>query len=411
MSRMRAVDYILSALCVLTVTLLAACTSGTTSTATHGASAMSTPTATPAFAQGPQLVWRDADAPPMAGGRLTTYTVAPNDGQTIYGCAGIGPAGPSSVMTFVTHDSGSHWTAESAITPPANISYCTITVDTTDKRIIALNINSAPQGAPPEAITAMCYISLDSGAHWHALAGHRVITQMASYQGRLYAAARAMTSQTDMVSDVWESDDQLQSWRPLHVAAAAVNPAFWLNPVNGALLAMNFPPVDATISMALSGDGGATWNTRTLPATIPSTGDLVIAPAPNGAQWRLCATVQASAAGSMNTLQCSADTGQTWAPVPIPNITDYSPKGFTFIAGTDVFAIMSDGSLLASVLTNSGTGGEALYRLPPNARQWQAIGSVSGDMIRMTTSTGPGDGMLWTSFRSASTPFAVASLP
>lgn len=105
---------------------------------------------------------------------------------------------------------------------------------------------------------------------------------------------------------------------------------------------------------------------------------------------------------------CSANLGVTWTSATGLNTNQTSPKGFTFSAPIDVFAIADNGSLLAS------PGSAQFDALPPGATTWAPmsdapITSATGGLP--TYITGPGGGMLWTPGGSVSQPFATAAYP
>ncbi len=273
-------------------------------------------------------------------------------------------------------------------------------------------------GANSGAASYVSYLSQDGGATWRALpqAGPHSAMSLTSFGGEVYAAGFGLSASGAELRDVWVSRDGGRSWRALGASSLAPNPNIWANPQTGELLGTN--NYDLVPTLWRSENGGASWSRISVPDVVGEGGQQTFIVASNGSGWRICAAgTAASGPNAKNTLACSADLGNTWTHPPALNPSQYSPKGFTFTAPSDVFAIADDGALLA--FYDDITSGIQLEALAPGASAWTPLNApssapgtpqavASGSVASSVYTTGPGDGMLWINSGAAATPFATA---
>lgn len=379
---------------------LAAC-GQTSSTSPQSGATAATATPLTALASGPTLDWHAITLP--ASGQLI---VAPSDGDVAFLYAASG----GNERLWVTRDRGAHWSQTGAVPASSNGTYTGLVVDDTDPNVLVADVDTAKLGASPQLDEESALASFDGGATWHALAGHQLVWQFASYHGQIYAARDAATTSGAEVRNLWVSDDGMRSWRVVGPPQTATNPSFWLDPRTGSLLAMDTftnPP-----TLMRSDNGGSHWSQITVP---PYTETVIVKPfatAAGSSPWLICSTASVGPAPTgtnvRNLLACSSDGGQTWQDRPTLNLSQLSPKGFTFIAPMDAFALASDGSELATV-TNV-TEATNLYRLPPGASAWQTLGPLA-NLGEPMYRAAPGAGVLWHQGSSGPLDYLTASYP
>lgn len=372
--------------------------------------ATATATATPAPVN---LTWQVASPASETASAPSAYTVAPSDGRVAYGCGFTSVGAAMGALIWSTRDSGRSWSTGVALPYSGMLSECSIIVDANDPRRVAVWLNTAKIGASPEDTSVMAFLSQDGGATWRALpkAGPRVVMNMTSYGGAIYAAGGGLSASGADLRDVWVSRDGGRSWRALGATSLSPNPLVWANPQTGELLGTN--NYDLVPTLWRSENGGMTWTRVPVPNVAGAGGQQAFIVAPNGASWRMCATGSTSSGpNTNNTLACSADLGKTWASPIGLNPSQKSPKGFTFTAPADVFAITHDGSLLASY--DDVRSGIQFESLAPGASAWAPMSNppvVSSTGGTPVYTTGPGGGMLWVPGGDTAHPFATAVYP
>ena len=194
----------------------------------------------------------------------------------------------------------------------------------------------------------------------------------------------------------------MRTWHPILQGFAdfgdfADSAAFWLNPANGALL------VADTDVFWSSVDAGAHWTKIAVPG-LGAPGENVVVQAPVADQpWHLCAANdddQDLKNLKPNTLTCSSDGGQTWQSAPALNITFTNGKGAngkgTFATPTDVFALASDGAILALSSGSAGPWSKAtiVWRRTPSSGSRSTLRLAHSANLRYYPA--PGGGVLWT---------------
>jgi hypothetical protein len=339
--------------------------------------------------------------------------VAPGDGNVAYFCVSPamrdGHALETNAHIYVTRDRGQTWARGGDIPIAAQpqssgkpfMLECSIIVDASRPDIAVVETEWLQLGADGDISLITSYASFDYGAHWRKLiypSPFAIGPKMARYGEAIFASGAAQIRGGS--PNLWVSHNQMTTWQPLAFPANAVASDFWLNPSTGALLvAANRTGSDDSLLFS-SVDGGAHWTQ--LPAPSSSGPAWVVQPAQGTAPWRICRATAAHGIPKANALTCSGDGGQTWATRPALNLAQNSPKGFQFYASVSVFALASDGAVLATAMSVTAT--TRLYRLPADSSVWQDLGptptySSLGPTYSLT-STG---GALWLSGSEALT--------
>lgn len=363
--------------------------------------AKSIPTAAPL----PQLHlhWQPMTMPP--GNSVIPYTLgfAPSDGDTVYACNVAANASSQQLHLWVTHDRSAHWTHLADLTVHAGSNQCTIVVDEWQPTIAIVAVTWAPMGASPGLSSYASYATLDGGATWHQLTGPYpyLVRQLATIAGVTYADLSIQLPGSGG-DELATSNDGLRTWQPLPqtqtFGLGNGNSGFWLDPKTGALLIEGTP--SAGTSLWRSDDRDMHWTQVMASPALTDPSAVVLVQTPQaGASWHLCiATSPGDGRTPSNSLTCSLDGGQTWSARPGLNVAFNNPSKGTFYAPTDVFAIDDSGAVLADVSVSDFTNNTiatTLYRLAPQARQWQRIGSYAGQAFPIELySTASGD-ILW----------------
>jgi hypothetical protein len=384
-----------------------------------------TPTLTSsATTLGPRLVWQQAHFPSGieatdTSRALAPLVVAPGNGDVAYLC--VAPSqGETNGRIYVTRDRGQTWTRGGDIPvgaqPQSNgkafLLECRIMVDATRPDTTVVETEWLQLGEDSDISRISSFASFDYGAHWRKLVyptPFAIGPKMASYQSAIFASGAAQILSHDQTQNrdapgLWISRDQMKTWLPLTLPSNTFASDFWLNPSTGALLiAANRQGSNDSLLFS-SVAGGARWTQLPAPSTSGIT--WVVQPPQGAAPWRICGAVAPSPSTSSqpqgNTLTCSSDSGQTWTTRSALNLAQNSPKGFQFYASVSVFALASDGAVLATAMAVTATS--RLYRLPTGSAVWQDLGSTptySGlGPTYSPTSTG---GALWLSGSEALT--------
>jgi hypothetical protein len=355
----------------------------TVAAATRTPTVATTPTLTSSTTvTGPQLSWQPVPYP--SGATNWSTAVAPNDGDIAYTCVAPAP-GETNAHTSVTRDRGRDWVQGGDVPvgaqPPSTSKPftldCSMVVDATHPDTAVVATDWLQAGASGDLSQISNFASFDYGAHWQKLVYAHPFAigplEMASYAGSIYAFGTGQIP--GGVQGLWVSHDQMQTWQPLALPANAAVSAFWLSASTGALLVATNGEGSGDSLLLTSTDGGAHWTQ--LPA--PSSAQMAwVVQAPQGNKpWQICGAAAPPPDRSqpqLDTLTCSSDGGQTWATRPALNLVQNSPKGFQYVAPTDVFALASDGAVLATVIEPT----IHVYRLPAGSTVWQDLGPQPG---------------------------------
>jgi hypothetical protein len=332
--------------------------------------------------------------------------VAPGDGDVAYTYTSP-PAGSGSAQSYVTCDRGATWTRAGAFavgSPPSTqtgakpfVLQGAIVVAADDPAIAVTSMVWLQAGATGDVSLYSNAVTFDSGAHWQTLPGHATFSQLATYQGRIYAQ-RLTERAGGTVSVLFVSTDHMSTWQPIDTGLPAPVHAFRLSPSTGALLAETDGQGVTSDLFYTSTDAGATWKKLAAPQFNPTNQGWIVQ-IPVGSQpWRICAVTGPTSPNGNGVgaqpaaMTCSIDGGQTWVSRPALNLVEHSPKGFQFYASGGAFAIAADGAVLASAVESP----MHIYRLPAGATVWQDLGpqpnsSSAGPTYYPTVS----GGVLW----------------
>jgi photosystem II stability/assembly factor-like uncharacterized protein len=386
--------------------MLAGCGHAENLAAAATMTATTTPTAINLTWQAASPVLEGATAPML-------YAPAPSDGLVAYACGSTGSGATTRALIWKTGNAGRSWSKGVALPYSGPLSYCSLIVDANDPQRVSVWLNTAKMGASPNIGNVVSYLSQDGGATWRTLpkGGPYIMLSMASSGNVIYASGSGLSASGADLRDVWVSRDGGRSWRALEASELSPNPLIWANPQTGELLGTN--NYDLVPTLWRSENGGASWAQIKAPNVAGAGGGQSFIVAPNGAGWRICATgTTAPGPNEKNALACSVDLGATWASPIGLNPSQQSPKGFTFTASSDVFAIANDGSLLASY--DDINSGIQFEMLAPGASAWTplsdppVVSSTGGEPVY---TSGPGGGMLWVSSGNTAHPFATAIYP
>jgi hypothetical protein len=361
---------------------LAATNTPTVPAVTSTQTVATTPTLTSSTTvTGPQLSWQPVPYP--SGATSFSTTVAPNDGDIAYTC--VAPAqGETNAHTYVTRDRGRDWVrgadvpvgAQPTSTSKPFMLICSMVVDASHPDTVVIATEWLQAGASGDLSQISTFASFNYGAHWQKLVfAHPFAMRiaMASYAGSIYAFGTGQIPGgfQGLSQGLWVSHDQMRTWQPLALPANATVSAFWLNASTGALLVAANGEGSGDSLLFTSTDGGAHWTQLPAPSSAQMTW---VVQAPQGNQpWQICGAAAPPPdrpQPQVSTLTCSSDSGQTWATRPaLTLVVQNGPKGL-FVVPTDVFALASDGAVLATVIDPT----IHVYRLPAGNSVWQDLG-------------------------------------
>ena len=390
------------AVCLLALAaLLAGCAqaSGSPPQATAKSATTSAPTATLTPLPVAPLQWRTAAMPAHSSG--ASFYVAPSDGAVAYAC--LAPASDQSSdpierpLVWLTRDHAQYWSQIASIPADHLNNGCILFVDQRNPAIVVALLTWTPRGAGggPDIRDSTNYVSFNSGATWRKLIDAQPFEmgRTATVNGTTYAMRGVLTG-NGVHTGLWVSHDAMSSWRlidpPQNQTVDATT--FWLSPFSSALLAQYGEPGEVA-SLWSSPDGGAHWSQLTLPDLYAfaaySVGYFAMIPGA-GKPWTICSdtiVLSGSVIGG-DPLVCSRDDGKTWSRLPAFTATSSATDGSQSTPGAinvaadaaaansqdigRVGAMASDGALLALA-----PGG--LYRLTPDAQQWQSLGATPAD--------------------------------
>lgn len=362
------------------------------------------------------LTWHTATQP---SGDNPSYAVAPSDGSTAYAC--VAPGGAFEVTSinqprvWVTHSTAARWTRVSNIPADHLNNGCTIEVDQRNPATAVAILTWMPPGAGNANIADMTnYVTFDSGMSWRKLTDTHPFMMCgrsgsATWNGTIYDIRNVLSGNAGR-SGLWASSDQMTTWRLIDPPGVGVADAatFWMAPTSGDILAAYGEPEQPKTLWETS-DGGAHWKQIfeiTPASTFPSSAEHVAwSPGPNK-PWTICDKAVGVTGNNLQvTLSCSFDGGISWQARP--NITPAPSASGKPNPVAWVFAIASDGALLATVSSSTPNTPDTLYRLSDGASQWQSLGEASASFDTSYIPS-PGSGILWTDPSGAPT---IASYP
>lgn len=320
----------------------------------HNAPTLTRSTITPqAFSQRSLSGWQRQPSVMLPDGIFSWFTQAPDDPQTFYGCSAAQPDangyqqdGP---LTFwYSHDAGAQWS--SVPIPGTKATSCFVTVAPDAPSHIGLESQYA--GATP-AQNVGCsqlavFLSMDGGAHWHALpslpdapiqAGHNTYCSVS-----LWPSARHLYLFYDYSR--W-------SGRPDH------------------------PTWTGGTSLARSDDGGQTW--KRLDENLPPESDESFDPRLLDDGETLLASVNHFDSPAQSKLPhvdtwlwVSRDAGDSWEP--LADMRDFGTQRMLLPADARSAAPSPTQPLY---LINSASGPSLLYRIQiaqvSNLRHWEPL--------------------------------------
>ncbi len=334
-------------------------------------------TATPAS----KLVWAERTSPPgltLTDGGLS-YAFSPANDQDAWICA----QGADGAFTiWATTDQARSWHVAGQftqrLTTTTPLSGCALTPDSVNPHVLALSFSWGCGACG--TYRSGSYISGDGGATWRAMPGETGIASLATIGARTYALASGASS-------LLLSDDGLASWRAVGPSMARTSFFYlWPNLRTGALLLG-----DGSNHLWRTENGGASWTEITLSRNI-QTNEGEGAWLPSLGAWRICGQEQVSDPASAP-IQCTTDLGKTWTTQPYLNqivtCENCGKDGGSLVSqqGCYPMAMTPDGSMYSwcqptATVTQGLTPAWNLYRLAPNATQWESLGAPPSSVSR-----------------------------
>ncbi len=366
---------------------------------------------------GPALGWQTHLAPasviPPPGNQFydNGFAFSPTDAKTAYICATTNAIN-APIAIWATHDGAATWTHVSDLPYISEIAECNVSVDAADP--LRLNVIVSEQSVPS-------YLSDDGGKTWRTLSDDMQLVGLDTRSG----VSVAITTPWDFARpgpinpsapqrqpQLSVSRDDWRTWQPINGALAAqgmIVEKAWRRPGDGALLveaatrvasvtptgasSTGAPPFAVyTYSLWQSADLGASWSRVPTPANFGDAYDYVVAQPLSSDPWRVCGFQRVgSGATQSGLIGCTSDGGQTWTARPLPALKEPCGAGClkqqeTLGAGGS--ALLSDGSLVtifyagpqrADVIENLSMF--HIFRLAPEASQWQDLGSQPGNAL------------------------------
>jgi hypothetical protein len=357
-----------------------------------------------------------------------TLQVTPSNGNIAYICQLAGEDGP---RVWRTTDAGQRWVALPGLPVSGAFDYCYLKFAANNPlTVIASLVRDQRDNASHLSVFAL----FDGAAQWRSLGPNQSVHLVASsrdvYYGMGNLNPNAPTTpdpngkpQDQPQQRIYESTDQMQTWRELNDAALIAENiasaekttgfgligaiALWVQPNTGELLAQTTDGV-----LWRSGDHGQHWARILLPALPPAseltptpgemlseggaTDAIAVVQQPTGSKpFTLCALVfdQTAIAYNVAPFYCSTDSGQSWTRRPRTAVEWGNGKPATFELPQ---LMLSDGTLLAwDVRTLSVFPGNN-----PSAAAAHVIGTIPtplnlGNIPGGVASPVPGGAVLW----------------
>lgn len=378
---------------------------------------------------GPTLSWQTRMAPesviPPPGNQTYNngFAFSPTDAETAYICATTNAINAPNTI-WATHDGAQTWTHVSDIPYAGEVAECDITVDAADP--LRLTVMLSQQGLNGKSLITS-EISDDGGQTWRTLNDDVLLRGLATRENTSVAVDMPLDSivnntSTSRPARLSASTDDWRSWQPIDgplVAQGYLVSDAWLRPGDGALLAEAVQRQTATATTTSgsapgllqsqistlwqSTDDGAHWTSLPTPPNLVANQGFVVAQPQGDAPWRVCGLEQSgSGSAQSGMIGCSLDGGQTWAARPLPALQAPCVTGGAGClqqqtAGQFESALMPDGALV-SVFYAGPNGPNVvqtlsmfhIFRLPPEADQWQDLGSQPGNALAIISSGAAG---------------------
>jgi hypothetical protein len=391
---------------------------GSSHTATATVAATSAPLASVAPTKPivvPQPNWQTRTAPesvfPPMGGQLydNGFAFSPTDAQTAYICTTTN-ATDAPFTIWASHDGARTWTHVSDIPYAGKVADCSVVVDATDPLRVNMTLSAQNPGGQ---MLARSYISDDGAKTWRTLSDDMHLIGL-STRGNVSVAVAApwgFPTKPGAKTRPWHlsvSRDDWGAWQPIDGALTAQGMMIervWQRPADGALLALAEAPATpvtpsttngldgykANVSLWQSGDLGAHWTPLPTPPNLNFTAAVTVTVAqPQGnAAWRVCGfDIMGEGSNQSEIIGCTLDGGQTWTSRPLPNVVANCGNDCTHIELVNLANMLPDGSLVATFTIGPTTNGiiqstnwPDLFRLGPQASQWQDLGMQPGNAV------------------------------
>ncbi len=258
-------------------------------------------------------------------------------------------------------------------------------------------------GATPDAKAVAVFFTGDAGSSWGQVGGSSggYVSQFASMGTAAYMLYSTGDQPPQLFVAAFSSLADTHVWQRLDASLPAPVQRFWLNPFTGAIL-VALDSSSTPSRLYQSDDLGKTWSAIQAPRF-----DFIAVLQPSGASpWHICIMAAASS-GQDGTISCTVDSGHSWSNQPVltvPSATACTQCGAAvqalrpaLVAESLHIGLARDGSLLQiAYTTQNATNGllqYTLFRLGPNATQWQSLGPIP-ELVLAYSAT-PNSGVLW----------------
>jgi hypothetical protein len=379
--------------------------------ASSSAKTMPASTATRAPSAPTPLSWTAATYPPgfHLPGASNETRIAIASADTAYAITDTG-APDTPLNVYVTHDRAAHWTR--AATLPIllrDASAWAPVADANDPNVVTARIFLMAGGQSN-------FVAYDGGMTWAAIKTYLTPSSFATAQGKTYGVVDFNYPHSGVPNEGTQdwprlavSADRMRSWQPLSSADQRITD-FWLQPATGTLVAQaqGYPnptglPCQASLPSSKapcweqSADSGRNWRVF----SGAPTGGGVFQASGSTHLWRLCAMISRTRQ-QPDQVNCTFDGGATWSQRA--GIDPAPGHDGAYVSTTILLGLTADNALLALDANPYATPARpvTVYRLAPNATQWQSLGSAPEDGVYYLDAPTPG--ALW-SFPASGGPF------
>lgn len=260
------------------------------------------------------------------------------------------------------------------------------------------------------------FVTYDGGMTWAAIKTYLTPSSFATAQGKTYGVVDfnyPHSGVPNQGTQDWPrlavSADRMRSWQPLSSADQRIA-GFWLDAASGTLIAQaqGYPnptglPCQASLPSPKmpcweqSADGGRNWSVF---SGAPTSGGVFQASGA-GQPWRLCA-MNPRTRQQADQVNCTFDGGATWSQRA--SVDPAFGHDGAYSSTTMLLGLAPDKALIALDANPYGTPARpaTIYRLAPNATQWQSLGPAPEDGAQYLNAPTPG--ALW-AFPASGAPF------